>query len=159
MPFLCVEAPLQYDLDYILSLKSQKLQWLKAFYSHNQRQWLTKVISTWVQGDVQGMYSSKNWGNLNVQQSMLRVSLRKKCPYWDLFWFAFSRIWTEYGEIFRISPYSVRMRDSADQNMDSFHTVYATKLVLTIVRNRASTCFGEQLLFGGVRVFFAKDFH
>ena len=26
-------------------------------------------------------------------------SLHKKCPYLELFWSVFSRIWTEYGEI------------------------------------------------------------
>ena len=39
----------------------------------------------------------------------------------------FSRIWIEYGEIFRISPYSVRIRENMDQknsmNMDTFHAV------------------------------------
>ena len=35
--------------------------------------------------------------------------LRKKCPYSELFWSAFSSICAEYGEILRISPYSVRM--------------------------------------------------
>ena len=29
-------------------------------------------------------------------------SLREKCPYSELFWSAFSRIQTEYGEILRI---------------------------------------------------------
>ena len=43
-------------------------------------------------------------------------TLREKCPYSELFWSAFSRIRNEYGEIFRISPYSVRMRENADQN-------------------------------------------
>ena len=43
-------------------------------------------------------------------------SLREKCPYLELFWFIFSRIRTEYGEIHRISPYSVRIRENADQN-------------------------------------------
>ena len=42
--------------------------------------------------------------------------LREKCPYSELFWSAFSRIWTDYGEILRISPYLVRMRENADQN-------------------------------------------
>ena len=42
--------------------------------------------------------------------------LRKKCPYSELFWSAFSHIRTEYGEILRISPYSVRMRENADKN-------------------------------------------
>ena len=31
------------------------------------------------------------------------------------FWFIFSYIWTEYGDIHRISPYSVRMRENTDQ--------------------------------------------
>ena len=33
---------------------------------------------------------------------------------------AFSRIRTEYGEILRISPYSVRMRENADQNNSEY---------------------------------------
>ena len=34
----------------------------------------------------------------------------------ELFWSAFSRIWTKYGEIHRISLYSVRMPENSDQN-------------------------------------------
>ena len=47
-------------------------------------------------------------------------SLRKKCPYSELFWSAFSRIRTAYGEIFCISPYSVRMRENKDQNNSEY---------------------------------------
>ena len=36
--------------------------------------------------------------------------LHEKCPYSEFFWSAFSRIWTKYGEIRSIPPYSVRMR-------------------------------------------------
>ena len=46
--------------------------------------------------------------------------LRKKCPYSELFWSAFSRIRTEYGEIPSISPYSFRMRENADQNNSEY---------------------------------------
>ena len=42
--------------------------------------------------------------------------MRKKCPYSELFWSVVSRIWTEYEEILRISPYSVRMRENKDLN-------------------------------------------
>ena len=42
------------------------------------------------------------------------------CPYSESFWFAFSRIRTEYGGILRISPYSVRMRENADQNNSEY---------------------------------------
>ena len=31
--------------------------------------------------------------------AFFKVSLRENCPYLDLFWSVFSRIWTEYGEI------------------------------------------------------------
>ena len=37
-------------------------------------------------------------------------------PYSDLFWSAFPLIQTEYGEILRISPYPVQMRENMDQN-------------------------------------------
>ena len=44
------------------------------------------------------------------------IALRKKCPFSGLFWSTFSRIQTEYGEIFCIFPYSVRTRENTDQN-------------------------------------------
>ena len=47
-------------------------------------------------------------------------SLRKKCPYLELFWSVFFRIRTEYGEIRSISPYSVRMRENTDQNNSEY---------------------------------------
>ena len=49
-----------------------------------------------------------------------RLPLCEKCAYSELFWSAFSRIRTEYGEILRISPYSVRMRENADQNNSEY---------------------------------------
>ena len=39
----------------------------------------------------------------------------EKCPYLEFFWSVFCRIWTEYGEILRISPLSVRMRQNKNQ--------------------------------------------
>ena len=41
---------------------------------------------------------------------------REKCSYLELFWYAISRIWTEYGEILRIFPYLVRMQENEDEN-------------------------------------------
>ena len=40
---------------------------------------------------------------------VLFSALRKRCLYLELFWFAFSCIPSEYGEIRSISPYSVQM--------------------------------------------------
>ena len=49
--------------------------------------------------------------------------MRKKFPYSEFFLSIFSRIRTEYGEIWSISPYSVRMRGNAP-NKDTFLAVY-----------------------------------
>ena len=50
----------------------------------------------------------------------LHYALRKKCPYLELFWSVLSHIRTEYGEICSISPYSVKMRENADQNNSEY---------------------------------------
>ena len=46
--------------------------------------------------------------------------MRKKRPYSELFWPVFFRIRTEYGEIIRISPYLVQMREKMDQNSSEY---------------------------------------
>ena len=40
----------------------------------------------------------------------LYITLRKKCPYSELFWSAFSRIRTEYGVSLRIQSECGKMR-------------------------------------------------
>ena len=50
----------------------------------------------------------------------LSLSLRKKCPYAELFWSLFSRIRTEYREMRSISPYSVQMQGNVDQNNSEY---------------------------------------
>ena len=47
-------------------------------------------------------------------------SLCKRCPHSELFWVVFSRIRNEYGEIRIIFPYSVWMREIADQNNSEY---------------------------------------
>ena len=47
-------------------------------------------------------------------------SCLKKCPYLELSCSEFSRIRTEYGEILRISPYSVRMWENVDRNNSEY---------------------------------------
>ena len=42
------------------------------------------------------------------------------CPYSELFWSAYSCIQTEYGGMRSISPYSVPMRENADQNNSEY---------------------------------------
>ena len=55
-----------------------------------------------------------------------RLALPEKCPYSKLFWSVFSRIRTEYGEIF---PYSVRMGENTDQyNSNYGHFLHSVSL-------------------------------
>ena len=63
------------------------------------------------------MLTYDNLANPGISQ---RNSLREKCSYSRLFWSAFSHIWTAYGEIRSISPYSVRMRENVDQNNSEY---------------------------------------
>ena len=44
-------------------------------------------------------------------------TLREMCPYSELFWSLFSSIRTEYGEIWSIFPYLVRIGENTDQNI------------------------------------------
>ena len=48
------------------------------------------------------------------------VPLSEKCPHSEFFWSVFSRIRAEYGEILRISPGSVQMRENADQKNSEY---------------------------------------
>ena len=57
---------------------------------------------------------------IKISWVMKYSTLRKKCPYWELFWSAFSRIRTKYGEIQSISTYSLRMWENADQNNSKY---------------------------------------
>ena len=55
----------------------------------------------------------------------IKEALRDKCPYSEFFWSLFSRIRTDYGEILRIFPYSVRMRENkAQKNSEYGHLSY-----------------------------------
>ena len=69
------------------------------------------------------------------------LTLRKKCPYSELFWSAFSSIRTEYGEIRSISPYSVRMRENADQN-NSEYVHFSRSVNIALKPNQNARCRG-----------------
>ena len=51
---------------------------------------------------------------------MCTCTLREKHPYSEFFWWIFSRIRTEYGEIRSISPYSVQMGKNTDQKKSEY---------------------------------------
>ena len=63
-------------------------------------------------------------------------TLRKKCPYSELFWFVFSRIWIAYVEILLNCQYSVRMRENTNQNNSEYgHFTRSDRLNKHIVLN------------------------
>ena len=58
-----------------------------------------------------------------MSYSEFRVNTSYHCvkvPVFRVFWSVFSRIWTEYREILRISPYSVRMRENTGQKNSEY---------------------------------------
>ena len=80
-----------------------------------------------------------------IMDGISSKSLRKKCPYSELFWSAFSHIRTEYGEILRIFPYSVRMRENVGKMWTRItsktDTFYASQLLNFLTISRVSDGF------------------
>ena len=78
--------------------------------------------------------------NRSVYWSTIKP-LRKKCPSSELFWSTFSCIWTEYGEILRISRLHSEfgeMQTRITPNTDTFHVVnmsakVSEKLIFLII--------------------------
>ena len=65
------------------------------------------------------MCEKKKTINIDILTTF-RNALREKCPNSKLFWSIFPRIGTEYLEILRISPYSVRIREHKDQTNSEY---------------------------------------
>ena len=68
--------------------------------------------------------------------------LHKQRPHSELFWSVFSRIWTEYGEIGSISPYSVRMRENTGHNNSEYKHFSRSVLFLWSVESELK-CYPE----------------
>ena len=67
------------------------------------------------------------------------------------FWSAFSGIRTEYGEILRISPYSVRMWENTDQKKLRIWTLFTQTLKLTMLLGLASAATSSEIDFLDIR--------
>ena len=50
--------------------------------------------------------------------------LREKCPYSEFFWGVFSFIRTDYGQMLRISPYLVWMKENTNQKKLRLRTFF-----------------------------------
>ena len=66
-------------------------------------------------GCIKSIYQRCHCGLYQVYTVLcFQDKLLEKCSYSELFWSAFSRVCTEYGEILRISPYLVRIQEYTD---------------------------------------------
>ena len=88
------------------------------YYLSNLKMWKTAIeecsFYTWV---LFTFLKLDKWYQIAQRITVdKRVITAWKVPVMKLFWFAFSRIRTWYGEILRIFTYSVRIRENADQN-------------------------------------------
>ena len=50
---------------------------------------------------------------------------RKNVLIWSSFWSVFSRIWTKYGDLLRVSPYLVQIKENTDQKKLCIWTFFA----------------------------------
>ena len=72
-----------------------------------------KIISLQKFGDTYSLHIRLNGDCFRVMDNGCHCA---KCPYSELFWSTFSRIRIDYGEILRMSQYSIQMRENGDQN-------------------------------------------
>ena len=80
----------------------------------------TTRISKISKGDISMIHCSSNTIEMRKIVITTSASLCKKWPYSEFFWSAFSCIRTEYGNLQSKSPYSVRMRENADQKNSEY---------------------------------------
>ena len=72
------------------------------------------------------------WKAINLRWFLENSILRKKCPYSELFWPVFSRIWTEY----HIQSECGKIRTRITPNTDTFHTVANAESSSLHIQNR-----------------------
>ena len=81
------------DPPWMSELIKQKIQWKNGIYKNYQNSSITKC---------------------NIRGIRVDLHCVKRLKIQSIFWSVFSRIRTEYWEILRISPYSVRMQENTD---------------------------------------------
>ena len=90
-------------------------------------------------GKLHFLCSESFWGTRQYLQNRKICSLstlRKKCPYSELFWSVFFGTRTEYGEIWSISLYLVRMRENTDQNNSKYAHFSSSVQISNLLKTR-----------------------
>ena len=121
------------------TLSSPKISYLKHFAS--------KLL---VQYSIEPGHPPKNWGILQkhgfqcwIIKSTICILLFlisiyhcvKSVKIWSFFWSVISRIQTEYGEILRISPYPIWMREYRDQEKRLIWTLFTQCILFKMSTN------------------------
>ena len=85
----------------------------------------------------------------------MRITLRKKCPYLELFWSAFFPHFLAFGlntERYLISPYSVQMRENSGKmstritpNTDTFYAVLNYRVLKVSKKRNALCCISSSM--------------
>ena len=101
---------------------------------------ILSIITFWRQNKFLRLLSIfsivSQYNGLKNPKCFWNTTLYKKCPYSELFWFLFSHIRTEYGEIPSISLYSVQMRENTDQNNSEYgHFSRSTSKIILLTDN------------------------
>ena len=92
------------DLEFIRKLYHKKIYFSWIFKDYK----IVKLINSRLFPFYNEKKTNKVCSLLNTSSHFYsKTSVHEKCPYLELFWTAFLRISTKYGEIVRISPYSV----------------------------------------------------
>ena len=110
------------------SENSQRLLVVNCFRKARRLRCLTEFrmhFCVWLLNLLSFSFEKLNWTLIKLELIKRRsfenfYSLREKRQYSDLFWSEFFCIRTKYGEILRISPYSVRMWENEDQNNSEY---------------------------------------
>ena len=61
------------------------------------------------------------------QDTECKLHCVKTVKIWSFFWFLFSHIWTEYGDLRGKSPYSVQIRENTDQKKLRIWTLFTQR--------------------------------
>ena len=83
-------------------------------FTENVSSLLFKPLIIFIKSSILDVWQGSEYASRITLYHQIHQTLREKCPYSELFWSVFSRIWTEYGDIQSISPHSVRMRENTD---------------------------------------------
>ena len=108
-------------------------------------------------------FDKKSWGSLKSSIFIKNFyPLREKCPNKEFFLSLFSLIRTKYGEILRISPYSVRIRANTDQKKLRIWTLFKQWPLLGVIYGYlfdVGSCTGVAFIIIKIKVGAPSQFH